>query len=149
MKVRSTSISLLLLTAGFSLNLSAIEIVDLDNDGQISLAEIEAAKEAARAELLSQFDLDNDGELSDEERAAARDARRAEVVAEFDTDNDGELTREERQAARAARRAAFEANFDTDQDGQLSDVEQANLEEVAQVTRESRGGRSGNRRANR
>ena len=146
MKSHITSIALLLTVA--STSLFAQEITDLDNDGVISTEEVQAAREAARAERLAQFDADGNGELSDEERQAAKEARRAERVAEFDTDRDGELSEEERQAARAARQADFAANFDLDQSGDLSEAEQANLDAVADARGERKGGKR-NKRGNR
>ncbi len=147
MKIRTIAGTILLATAGMSINAAAIEIVDLDNDGIISLQEIMAARQAAREEILNQFDVDGDGELSEAEKSAAQEARQEQRVTQFDENGDGELTRDERQAAREERQKAFMANLDTNDDGELSDTEQANLDDVVQARSEGRRGNSrGNRR---
>lgn len=124
----------------FQVNAASIEnLVDTDGNGVISAAEFEAAREVAKAGMLSQYDTDGNGELSRSEREVMHDDRDAQKLATFDADSDGELSREERRAARTARHDAVQVQLDVNQDGELSDEELAGFEQV----RESRKGKRG------
>lgn len=143
MKTPFSSIALVIAASTLTISVHAQDITDLDGDGTISVEEVQAARDAAKAQTLALFDIDGDGELSADERSAAKQARRAEAVAEFDVDGDGELSSEERQAARAERRETFAASFDLDDSGDLSETEQANLDAVASEIRSDRGAGKG------
>lgn len=84
MKIQLSSIALIIAASTLSLTAQAQEITDIDGDGTLSVEEVQAARDAAKAEAVAQFDVDGDGELSAEEREAAKEARRDEKVAEFD-----------------------------------------------------------------
>ena len=124
---------------------SELTLVDTNGDGIISAAEITAAQELKRTEMITQFDTDGDGELSKEERMAARELRKSERLQAYDADGDGELSRAERLAARESRRDAVEAQLDVNGDGVVSDEEGAGFDEVRKQRREERGERGGKR----
>ncbi len=82
------------------------EEFDTDGDGKLSedeKANLKAAVEAKRAEMVKKYDTDGNGELSDAEKQAAREARRGEarqkMMEKLDTDGDGQLSESEKAAA--------------------------------------------------
>ncbi len=101
------------------------ENVDADNNGSITLAELEAAAAARFAKV----DADSDGFVTAEEMAALRergnDERRAKmaerIVERMDTDDDGKLSLEEMTAKRGP--AQMLERLDADGNGELSKEE--------------------------
>ena len=82
--------------------------LDKDGDGQISVAERQAARESRR-KLLEQYYTDGDGVLSEAEREVMRQDRIKALIGEFDKDGDGQLSPEEKQNMRNTLRARREA----------------------------------------
>lgn len=93
------------------------EEVDANQDGKITLEEIQAAA----AKRFSDTDTDGNGELTAEEIAAKADARRADraarMVERLDTDDSGTVSAEE-MAARMPGTRLME--LDTDGDGAVT-----------------------------
>ncbi len=126
--------AILALTLGagtaYAIGKANVALTDFDGDGVISADEIREARQAARADMISQFDTDGNGELSKEERRAAKQQFRASVVESFDANGDGELSRSERKLAKQAHKDAIMLQLDVNGDGEVSDAEKAGWEEV-------------------
>lgn len=98
------------------------ERLDTDKNGEISRAEIDAAREA-RKQRLAEMDTDKDGHVSREERRAyfakEIEARRTEAFAKADANGDGGLNLDEYKARAADRAAQQFARLDRNGDGKL------------------------------
>ncbi|MDJ0821912.1 MAG: calcium-binding protein [Paracoccaceae bacterium] len=112
------------------------ENVDTDQDGLITSAEIEAARDARFAEM----DSNGDGFVTAEEIAAFADARRGKraerMIERLDANEDGKLSAEE-MAARGPGRML--ERLDANGDGALS------KDELAEARKMRRGGGNGPR----
>lgn len=109
--------------------------MDVDGDGQVTVAELEARAAARFAET----DTNGDGVLSKAEALAAAETREAKRLAKrvekrferMDADKDGNLTKEEAQGRRDP--AKMIAKLDTDKSGGVS------LEEFAKARHHGKG----------
>ncbi len=100
------------------------EMLDLNEDGEITREEAENAREAR----FEAADTNGDGLLSPEEMTAAREARAAERqqrhFAKLDTNEDGLLSQEEMAASpRAQRREGMFDRVDENGDGKITRAE--------------------------
>ncbi|MDJ0920533.1 MAG: EF-hand domain-containing protein [Henriciella sp.] len=101
-----------------------LEAFDTNGDGAISMAEIEAGRDARFAEA----DTNSDGGISYEEFVAQSEQRRAErqirrqeqMFARLDANADGLVTPDEMEARGKGRLEKMFEQADTDQDGVLS-----------------------------
>lgn len=100
----------------------SFEMLDLDGDGRVTEAELDAAA----AERFAEVDTDGDGALSVGELTARAEARMAERMAErvarmverLDTNGDGMIQSDE--MAAQDHRARLLERFDADGDGAIS-----------------------------
>lgn len=98
------------------------EMLDADDDGQVTQAEIDTQ----RSERFAEVDADGDGAVTKEEfttRAAARATERAEAMFErLDADGDGALSRDTLEAGegRGPLAGRLFARLDTDGDGAVA-----------------------------
>ncbi len=106
--------------------LEAFDRIDTDGNGQLSKAEIEAARQAR----FKAADTDGDGALSQAELTALLEkeaaARAARMMARRDANGDGKLSPEEMGPAAGVTqgmRAKMFARIDTDGNGELSKAE--------------------------
>jgi Ca2+-binding EF-hand superfamily protein len=90
----------------------------------VSAAELAAAVEERKVEILERLDANDDGALQEEEIAAGRPSRPGrggrENVREFDADGDGSITSAELEAGLTARQDEMLETVDTNGDGSLS-----------------------------
>ncbi len=97
--------------------------IDGDGNGSISLEEMQAFGDAARAERFAAADTDGDGVLTEEEIiAAAQNRRAARLIERLDANDDGVLQVEELRV-REARGERFFERLDADEDGVISEAE--------------------------
>jgi Ca2+-binding EF-hand superfamily protein len=101
---------------------ASFEQLDLNSDGQITQAELQAQ----RAARFAAIDTDGDGFVSSEEIAAHADARRAKraerMISRMDANGDGKLSAEE-MAPPEDRMAKRMERIDTNDDGSISKEE--------------------------
>lgn len=145
---------------GASALIAASPAADVNQDGEVTLAEFMAAADARFAEA----DTDFNGELSQEERKALRSAKSDERAkkrfAKADANGDGVVSEDEMLAAkeartekmkarRAAMRQKIKDRLDTDGDGEISDAEREAAKAERAARRAERGDkprRSGKKR---
>jgi hypothetical protein len=118
------------------------DALDLDGDGALSPAEVEAFRAGRTDERFATLDADGDGTITRAEMQAAPAARasaRAERFAtrflrEFDADGDGALTRAELESGARARQGDRQGRLfervDADGDGTISEAEFAAIREA-------------------
>ena len=92
--------------------------LDVNGDGSIDLAELQAARPGMTAEKFAELDTNNDGLLSREERP--RRKARGERFAALDTDGSGGVSLEEMQAGNNQKLAERFARMDADGNGEIS-----------------------------
>lgn len=122
-----------------------LENLDVNGDGAVSKAEIEASK----AERFSSADLNGDNLMSFDEfeahieaEKARREAKRRERhFARLDTDGDGFVSAEEHAAAGGDRMERMFNRLDADDDGVISEDER----EAAKAKMKERRGKRGER----
>ncbi len=111
------------------------QIIDVDGDGVITVTDIEQSIAAYHKRVFSAYDTNGDGQISLEEKSALREARHARhalMLNEFDIDKDGELSAIELDEIRKARLKEISTLFDINKDGTLDVSEQANLDKFLQ-----------------
>lgn len=117
--------------------------IDTNGDGNIDLAELQAARPGMTAEKFAQLDVNNDGLLSPDERPKRKN--RGERFASLDTDGSGGVSLQEMQAGKNARIAEQFARMDTNGDGEISQEEhQARAAKRQRHNKMRRGGMPGN-----
>lgn len=123
---------------------------DVNQDGNLTKAELEAHKAAKKAERFASADTNGDNLITFEEFEAQAEAqkakrqaeRRERMFARLDADSDGYVTMAEMDAAKGKRGDRGEKMFDridTDGDGVLTEAER----EAAKEARAERRGKRG------